>query len=179
MCVDAVRLRLDWCCEAWLKHSYGLNRTSVKSDMAEGYCWACTALFITPRWVCLCVCVFTYSSILQRNLCTQRIKRGDRRRDFMETHLSLELWTQFKMYICATLFRCDVYFFSWQGQWWHCGENGNEVCVHWCFVSMCRGMCMLYNTRTVLQRRAACWLSEVEERASVLAEPLSNNKSFT
>lgn len=146
--------------------------------------------FIYHPTVSVSVCVFTYSGILHRDLCSQRriVWESEEAGDMgFHGHTPVFATLDFVQDLHFVLrFRCDIYtyisiyiFLLSQGQWWHCGENGNEVCVHWSFVSMCRGMCMLYNTRTVLQRRAACWLSEVEERASVLAEPLSNNKSFT
>ena len=142
--------------------------------------------FIYHPKVCVFVCVFTFLGFAQACLCLSMCpdvnvrKGGERGRERGEeekvcvnmnvsTHTCLWAFGNLDsvQVLSSLLFFLYIIFIT-RGQWWSQEQNFNEVCAF--VLSLCACMCLcIYNTRTVMQRGAAYWLSEVEERASVLA----------
>lgn len=150
--------------------------------MAKGYCWARTALFITPK----CVCVFTRVWPLTRVSAFECVFWCEYVWVCVKMKVKRDGGVVLHTYVFGTLdlvqVLCFLLLFLWiifipQGRGWSQGQNFDEVCVFICLcacvrvcVCDCVRVCLsIYNTRTVMQRGAAYWLSEVEERASVLA----------
>lgn len=164
--------------------------------MANGYCWARTALFIIPKW-CLCVCSYIWG-LSQKLLCLSacsdvclsvREKERDRGRE-------REQWGEC---LCKSVCRVNSHVCVWySGLSSSCvfspsvlmifiphgsDEDINSSLIKclclFAFVNVSVWVC-IYNIGTVMWRGAAYWLMKLKRGPLCWqAEPHSNNKSFT
>ena len=135
-------------------------------------CTVCGHIFGPLRSVCVCVCVCVcrFECVYLMCLCVWGNQRENRvGPEHTCVHVQL-LWTRSKFCVSSVSSFFSYIIFIPQGQRWSQGWNFDEVCVYLpVCVRVCVRVCVcvcvsIYNTRTVMQRGAAYWLSGVEER---------------